>query len=182
MKTGKILKKKKVFKGSIFDVWDFEVEVDGQKIKRQMLGESNGIVVVPVDEEGKVWLVEEYFIGPNKKMLGLVGGKTFAEDDEEIEAEAQRELQEEIGMRAKRMIKVNKSYVEPWKSNRVGSLFLALGLEPSKLKGDDDEILEVVKMPLDEAIKKAKKDFTIACHEVGFLMMVKEKLEAIRKK
>ena len=182
MRKGKILKKEKVFEGTIFDVWNFEVEVDGRKIRRQMLGESNGIVVVPVDEEGNVWLVEEYFIGPNKKMLGLVGGKTNAKTDDDLEAEAQRELQEEIGMRAKRMIKVNKSYVEPWKSNRVGTLFLALDLEESKLKGDDDEILEVVKMPLDEAIEKASKDFTIACHEVGFLMMAKEKLKELNLK
>ena len=145
-----------------------------------MLEESNGVVVVPVDEAGNVYLEKEYFVGANRMMLGLVGGKTFALKDADLKEEAQRELQEEIGMKAKKLIKLNKSYVTPWTSNRVAALFLGLGLEPAKRKtGDHDEIIEVVKMPINEAIREAQKDFVTAGHEVGYLMLAREKLREL---
>src|SRR3989344_7624666 len=104
MIQGKIIAKKRVFKGKVFNVLDLEIEVAGRRIKRQMLEESNGVVVVPVDEAGNVYLEKEYFVGANRMMLGLVGGKTFALKDADLKEEAQRELQEEIGMKAKKLI------------------------------------------------------------------------------
>jgi ADP-ribose pyrophosphatase len=73
-------------------------------------------------------------------------------DDSEPLAAAQRELQEETGFKADRMEYLSGFYVAPGYCSEYIHLFLATDLAPSPLDADLDEAVEVVRMPLSEAL------------------------------
>ena len=81
----------------------------------------------------------------------LPSGRVDKEND--IEAGAQRELQEETGFRAKSL----EHYCTTHHSETIAfanHIFIAKDLVEDPLKQDDDELIEVHAMPLKEAIEK----------------------------
>ena len=90
---------KKVFKGVIFDVYQWELQgYDGnmrvfEKIKRQ-----DSAMIIPVTEDGKIIFGKQEQPG-KKPFIGLVGGRV--DDGEDVLAAAKRELLEETGYEAK---------------------------------------------------------------------------------
>jgi len=69
---------------------------------------------------------------------------------------ARRELEEEVGYKAAQIKKLTEIYSAPAYCTEVIFMFLATGLIPSTQKLDDDEIIEVIRLPLAEAIEKIK--------------------------
>jgi len=113
----------------------------------------NGVIVFPINNEGKILLVEEKrpHETPSIRLKPLAG---MLEDHETPEANAQREMQEEIGFKAEKMI----NYFSFSTSGTVNSkqyYFLAKNLIPSKLPNPDgeDSIISVQAFSLDEILE-----------------------------
>ncbi len=68
----------------------------------------------------------------------------------EIRDAANRELQEEVGMKSDELVKITTSYISNQLTMKM-HIFLGRKLSPSKLRGDEHEYLEVEKLPFDEA-------------------------------
>jgi len=105
-------------------------------------------VVALTRDEQRLVLVREYRHGRGEVQLGLVSGVEVldGEDaDKAAEAAALRELREEVGFRAGRLLRVLDSYPNPaTHSNRVTS-FLAFDLEQSESWPlDPTEAIEVI--------------------------------------
>ncbi len=86
----------KVFEGLLFDVYHYDqILFDGTKEKYERLRSKNdGVVVLPILEDGRILLVEEEQSGAGK-WLSLPAGKI--DKGEDPEAAAKRELLEETG-------------------------------------------------------------------------------------
>ena len=69
-----------------------------------------------------------------------------------MEEAVQRELREETGQRAGRLERLASFYASPGYCDELMHLFLATELEASPLAADSDENIEVVRMPLAEAL------------------------------
>ena len=174
----KTLEEKTLFRGKVVKIIERTIKVGKRIIKREMVKQPNGISIVPVDKDGNVYLVKEFFVGAEKEIYALPGGKTDAETQNEFEKEAQRELREEIGMRAKKLIKLHATFSAPWFVKRKVTYFLGLDLVPDSLQTEDeDEVLEVVKMPLNEAIKKLENDYVTDAVTLGYLYIARDKLK-----
>ena len=106
------------------------------------------IIVVHPDTEGtKVLLVERGghpFIGK----LALPGG--FANENEPVEETAARELEEETGFSAAKWTHLTDLATTPGFCSEVISLYLAQDLTAGEVHPDEDEFLNVVKMPIAE--------------------------------
>jgi ADP-ribose pyrophosphatase len=86
---------KRVFKGKIFDVYQWEQKVfDGSIEIYEKLKRADTIEVIPVTEDGKVILLKEEQPG-KKPFLGVAGGR--ADEGEDPLKTAKRELMEETG-------------------------------------------------------------------------------------
>ncbi len=72
-------------------------------------------------------------------------------------AAAQRELQEETGYRAAETRPLGGFYVAPGYCSEYIHVFLATGLEPSRLAADADEELELVRLPLAQALALVRR-------------------------
>lgn len=93
---------KRVFKGVIFDVHQWEQEMyDGTKATFEKLKRPDTVVVFPVLPDGRILLTEQEQPG-KEPFIGATGGRV--DEDEEILAAAKRELLEESGYEAEEYI------------------------------------------------------------------------------
>ena len=76
--------------------------------------------------------------------------------DESAETAAGRELGEEINFQAGRMTKLFETYMAPGYSTEVIHYFLAEELTAFQGEPDEDENIEIVTVPLAEAIEKIR--------------------------
>ncbi len=99
-------------------------------------------------------MIRQYRRAIDEYLLELPAGTR--EWDEDWLACAQRELREETGYRADKIILIGEFWPSPGLSNELMRLCLATGLHPDPLPGDVDEEIEVQPMPLDKLVDMAK--------------------------
>jgi ADP-ribose pyrophosphatase len=114
-------------------------------------GGVHAAVIVAIDD-GHAILVEQYRVPIGSRCLELPAGLVGDEEEgEEIEAAAIRELEEETGYRAGRMIDQGRYYASPGMSSEGFTLLRAEGLtkvgEGGGIAGED---IEVHRVGLDE--------------------------------
>lgn len=95
---------------------------------------GDGVLVVPLTDDGRVLMAVERSPAFGCEVLGLVGGEVEA--GEPLEETANRELQEELGWRAERIDCLGELHPFKYLSSRQ-FVFLARDLVPSKLEGDE---------------------------------------------
>jgi len=117
---------KRVFKGKIFDVYQWEQELyDGSKTTFEKLKRPDTVVVFPVLDDGRIILTEQE--QPNKKnFIGATGGRV--DEGEAVIDAAKRELLEESGYEAERFVLWTAEQVTS-KIDWVIFVFVAKGLK-----------------------------------------------------
>lgn len=115
-----------------------------------------GAVVIPVDEEGNVYLETQYRFPIGRLLLEAPAGKLDSKDEEYIEC-AKRELLEETGCIAEEIIELIRYYPKPDFTTEEIAIFLAKNVKVVKeQKLDTDETVNVMKMPLATALELVK--------------------------
>jgi len=113
---------------------------------------TQAVGIIPVDEQGNTWLVGQYRYTLNEWSWEIpMGGSPL---DEDCQQTALRELEEETGLIAANIKQIQ--YLHPSNSitDEQGYVFLATDLKPGKQQLEDTEQgLEVLKLPLSEAIE-----------------------------
>ena len=141
------------YKGVIVTVRLDEAElVNGKIVKREVVEHPGGVTILPVDADGTVTLVRQFRYPFGRMMLEAPAGKLeYGEDPDKA---AVRELSEETGFTAGRMVKLGAICTSPGFSSEVLHLYLALDLRAGKSHPDEDEFLNAVKMPLRELVER----------------------------
>jgi len=106
---------------------------------------------VPLLANGDVVLVRQYRVAAGRVMLEIPAG-TLNPGEDPLEAAA-RELQEEAGQKPGKLVRLGGEFTAPGYTSEFIHLFLAPGLEESRLEEDADEFLENVTMPLPDAVQ-----------------------------
>jgi ADP-ribose pyrophosphatase len=146
-----VLESRRVYEGRIVNLRVDTVALpDGRSAQREVAEHAPVVVIVPLDKDGNVLLVRQYRLPVRRLLLELPAG--CMDPGESAEEAAQRELREETGQRAGRLERLAAFYASPGFCDELMHLFLATELEPSPLAPDSDESLEVVQMPLLEAL------------------------------
>jgi ADP-ribose diphosphatase len=109
----------------------------------------NAVLMVPVTEQGDLLLVREYSAGTDRYELGFPKG--LIDPGESAQEAANRELKEEIGFGAEVITPLKEVVLAPTYFSSRMTLFVAQGLYPEVLEGDEPEPLEVVRWPLMQA-------------------------------
>ncbi len=144
-----------LFQGRVFNVRQDQVRYpDGRLVQMDIVDHHDAVTILPVDGEGQIWFIRQYRHAAGKELLELPAG--VAEVGEEMEAGALRELREEIGMAAKSMEKIGGFYLAPGYSTEYMHVFLATGLYPAPLPGDESEFLRVEKIAARQALHLAE--------------------------
>ena len=139
------------YDGRIFSVRVDTVELpSGRRTIREVAEHSDAVCMIPVDDEGNVLLVRQYRKPTESSLLEAPAGGVEA--GEVSEDTVLRELQEEVGYTAANLRHLASFWVAPgWATERMHA-YLATGLTPSKLSADDDENIQVVRVPFADAV------------------------------
>ncbi|MBM7559691.1 NUDIX domain-containing protein [Marinitoga litoralis] len=145
----KQLKEEKIFSGVLLDVRKSTVELpNGKESTREYVVHPGAVAVLPVEGE-YVYLVEQYRFPIRNSLLEIPAGKFDKPGEEPLEC-GKRELEEEIGKKAKTWEYLGYIYTTPGFSNEVIHLYLAKDFENTEMNLDEDEFLEVKKLKIDE--------------------------------
>lgn len=125
---------------------------EGKKVTWSVISGKDIVVVLAMDDQKNVYLKQEWRLNRKDFVWEVVSGVVEEENptEEQILTTAQRELQEEIGMKAGSLKKLLSFYPFNHMRSKV-HLFLATELSQNKLEGDEHEFLEVKKLPFSEA-------------------------------
>ena len=145
-----LVQSKTIYRGKVFDVRQDQVRLpNGKLMQLDIIDHPVAVVLVPVDSSGNIWLIRQYRHSAGEEILELPAGVTEA--NEPVEESAQRELREEIGMQANSVRLIGEFYIAPGYTTEYLYIYLATGLSPAPLPGDEDEFIEVVPTPISGA-------------------------------
>ena len=147
----KILNSKRVFEGRVFNVTVDTVSEGELTYKREVVRHGGSAVIVPVHDDGTVVLVRQYRHPAVRYLLEAPAG-TLAEG-ERPEVGAARELEEELGLLAARLEKLSEFFVSPGFLEEKMWVFLATGLSEGTQQLDEDEVLDIVRLPIADALE-----------------------------
>ncbi len=157
---------KMVFKGVMFDVYQWEQEMfDGTKATFEKLKRPDTVVVFLVLPDGKIILTKQEQPG-KKPFIGAAGGRV--DEGEDILSAAKRELLEETGYEAEEFILWDSQHPTS-KIDWVVYTFIAKGAKKvSDLHLDAGEKIELIFLTVDELIEVAtNKDTYFAEREIA---------------
>ncbi len=142
-----------VYEGRIVTVKNDTAElVNGSVVYREIVEHSGGVAIVPVDSNREVHMVRQFRYPMREELLEIPAGKL--ERGEDPYDCAVRELSEETGCTAGRIVSLSEFYPSPGFSSEVLYIYLATDLTPGEMNLDEDELLDVETIPLDDLVKR----------------------------
>lgn len=123
---------------------------NGKVAGREVVEHPGGVAVLPLTDEGEVLLVRQFRYPYGEILTEIPAGKR--EPGEDPMTTGVRELAEETGAVADRVVSLGVLYPTPGYCNEVIHLYLATGLHFAETDPDEDEFLSIEKMPLEALV------------------------------
>ena len=141
MSKPEVISTESIYKVRIFEVSLDSIREDGTEYKREIISHNGSAVIVPVFADETVALVKQYRHAAGKYLWEIPAGSL--EKGEDAKEGAARELEEEIGVAAKKIEKLAEFYVSPGFLSEKMFVFLATELTETAQNLEDDEFIEV---------------------------------------
>src|SRR5947209_14805851 len=151
IQTPEFIDSKKVFSGRVFDVTVDTVREADRTYVREVVHHPGSAVILPAFEDGTIALVRQYRHPAVKYLLELPAGTL--NDKERPEEGAARELEEELGVIAGKLEKLCEFFISPGFLSEKMWLYLATELRETEQRLDEDEAIEVVRLPIERALQ-----------------------------
>jgi ADP-ribose pyrophosphatase len=134
---------------------------DGSRAQRDIAGHPGAVAILALDDERRLLLVRQFRVATGEALLEIPAGTLDVTDDGAIEdpdLAARRELEEETGQQAAEWRTVGRFWTAPGFATEEMHLYLARGLTTVRdtLGEDEDEHLELERIPLGEALAMAE--------------------------
>lgn len=146
----KILDSKEIFKGRVFQVTVDTILEGDQTYQREIVHHPGSAVIIPIFDDGTIGLVRQYRHPAVRYLLEAPAGTL--NQGETPKDGAARELEEELGCVAATLEKLSEFFVSPGFLEEKMWVYLATNLTPTKQQLDEDEIVDVVRIPFTQAL------------------------------
>lgn len=150
----KILNTTTLYKGRLVKLTLDELSIGKKRIFREVIHHPGSSAVIPQLSNGKILMIRQYRHPAKKYILEIPAGGI--EKGETPKQCAMRELKEEVGYRAGRLIKFFTFYPSPGYSTERLHLFLATDLRAVSANLEADELIRLKALYLDEAVRLIK--------------------------
>jgi ADP-ribose pyrophosphatase len=152
----KTLKSTMVFQGKVFGVRRDEVREPGNvRVTREVITHSGSVVLLPVFDDGKILLIQQYRYAAKQYLWELVAGRM--DKGESVKKAAARELKEETGYKAKRFSEFLEVFPSPGFLEERMHILLAQGLTAGKAEPEEDEKIISRGFKVDELVDMMQK-------------------------
>ncbi|MBQ1988342.1 MAG: NUDIX hydrolase [Clostridia bacterium] len=149
----KQLKAEYVYEGRIIKVRRDEALLpNGANALREVIEHPGGVCVAALTEDNEVLMVRQFRYPYSEVVLEIPAGKRDSVDEDPFEC-GKRELKEETGADASNFIPLGELYPSPGYCGEIIWLYAASGLTFGEQHTDEDEFLEVEKIPLEKAVE-----------------------------
>lgn len=169
-----------VHRGHYLDVCVETTErVDGSRHRRDVVRHPGAVAIVAIDDADRLLLVRQWRQPVGRTLLEIPAGTLDRDVEagtlEDPELASRRELEEETGYRAASWEKVGAFWTAPGFASELMHLYLATDLAaagPGRLTPDADEALELVRLPVADALAWAERgDVHDAKTLIGILLL-----------
>ena len=169
-----------LFEGLIVNVRRDVAELpNGVRVAREVVEHPGGVGIVPVTRDNKVLMVRQYRYPMEEELLEIPAGK-LDEGEDPYEC-AVRELSEETGCTAGRIIDLGATYPSPGFCRETLYVYLALDLEYGEMHLDENELLSVEAVGIEELIDKIMANELPDAKSIIGIMKAKKYLEGTVK-
>lgn len=149
-----IIKQIPIYDGKIVKLNRNLVKLPNGKLAfREVVEHSQGVCIMPI-VNNKIIFVKQFRAGTNQFSLELPAG--MVDQAEETLAAAKRELAEETGYSSTNITYLGGYYVSPGFTNELVHLYIAKNLFLDEKQCDEDEFIEIIKLPLNDVLQLIK--------------------------
>lgn len=142
-----------IFSGKIINVHTDKITlVDGTEAQREVVDHPGGVAIVGLTENNEVLMVRQFRYPYKETIYEIPAGKL--EKGEDPREAAIREFREECGAVAEKIEPLGEIYPTPGYCGEIIRIFYATDLTFGEQELDEDEYLEVIKMPFSECVAK----------------------------
>lgn len=141
------------FKGNIIKVHHDTITLaDGTPAMREVVDHPGGVAVVGLTDDNEVLLVRQFRYPYKETIYEIPAGKLeYGENPREA---AIREFSEECGASAEIFESLGEIYPTPGYCGEIIRIFYAAKLSYGEQHLDEDEYLDLIKMPFDECVRR----------------------------
>lgn len=168
--TEKTISEKHIYSGNIINVKLLTVSLpDGRQATRDIVMHPGASAVVPLNENGEIYMVRQYRKPIEAESLEIPAGKL--DSGEAPEVCAARELKEETGLQAGKLTHLVSIHSTPGFSNEVLHLYAATDLSEGESCADADEFISTERYSVERLVNMILKgEITDAKSIIGILM------------
>jgi ADP-ribose diphosphatase len=153
MQEEKLLSSKRMYSGKVLKLnLDTVALPNGRTTELEILRHPGASAVVPLKEDGRVVLIRQLRHAAGGFIYEIPAGKLDPQEDPRVCAA--RELEEEAGYCAGHLELLTSIWTAPGFTDEVIHIFLGTNLEVGKQNLDQDEVLEILEWPLEEAMAR----------------------------
>lgn len=141
-----------IFDGVILHVVKDKVELsNGNDTYREVIRHIGAVCVIPITDDNEVVIERQYRYPFDEVITEIPAGKLDSKTEDRLDA-AKRELREETGIIADNWIDLGEFYPAAAYSDERITMYLAQGLHQGEQDLDDDELLNIKKVPLKDLV------------------------------
>ncbi|MDN7244096.1 NUDIX hydrolase [Planococcus shenhongbingii] len=155
----KTISSNRIYEGKIINLKVDEVSLpNGHTSKRELVEHPGAVALVAITEDNKIIMVEQYRKALERTIIEIPAGKI--EKGEAPEYTAMRELEEETGYTADKLVLIQSFSTSPGFADEVIHLYAAEGLKKSTSGAvlDEDEFVELMEVTVEEAEQLMKEN------------------------
>ncbi len=145
------LSSKNVYEGCIFTITqDIALLENGAEAQRDVLHHPGGVCVIPITDNNEIYMVKQFRYPFSEVTTEIPAGKLeYGEEHSEC---GKRELLEETGFTCSEYTYLGALYPTPAYNTEIIHMYMARGLCADMQNLDDDEFIDVTKLPLAKAV------------------------------
>ena len=168
----KLISSERIYEGAIMNVRRDRVTAVKGEAFREIVEHNGAVALVVLTDDNKIVMVRQFRYATGGAVLEIPAGKIDNGETDPLEA-ARRELKEETGYTADRIIHLGNVNPSCAYSEEVIRIYLATGLTPGEQNLDEDEALEVIEMPFDEVYDMGVRGELVDSKTLAALLMAK---------
>ena len=150
--TEKTLREEYIYNGRIIRLRRDDAQLpNGETATREVIEHNGGVCVAALTDDDELLMVRQFRYPYKETLLEIPAGKRDSINEDPFEC-GLRELSEETGATAKDFYFLGKLYPSPGYCGEIIWMYAAKNLTFGESHTDEDEFLEVEKIPLEKAV------------------------------
>ena len=167
-----------IYEGAILNLRRDRVTAAGGEAYREIIEHNGAVCMVPITDDGKVVMVEQYRYAMGRVVLEIPAGKIDKGETDPLET-AKRELKEETGFTASDVRYLGMVNTSVAYSQEKIYVYGMAGLVKGETDMDDDEAIDMKLMDFDEVYRMATGGELVDVKTIAAICMAKEQMHDI---